>query len=225
MKPIARNRSLTQIATEELREAIVNGSLALGELLSENHLAEVLNISRTPVREALMQLRKEGLVKAGPKGSTVFTLSAKETKELSQYRFGLESFALKAAIENDCAGYIDALRRLIVKMSSAQQAGDIQKYLLFDSQFHASVFDFCDNQYLVEAYQLISAKISALRNYLLDVNDLTAQTLKDHKAIVKAVEQRDTELAISILDEHINSVNNYFSMSMLDITKPNSVTN
>src|SRR4029453_15916741 len=102
MKQLERPQSLTAMAVDAIRRAIVGGDLGLGEQLSEGVLARTLGISKTPVREALQQLRNEGLVRIIPQtGSFVFTMSAHEVLELCELRLALEEAALRFAIERN----------------------------------------------------------------------------------------------------------------------------
>ena len=92
MKPIERPESLTESAVKRLRHAIVSGDFELGQPLSERQLADTLEISKTPVREAMAQLRREGLVRILPqRGAFVFTLSQQEVVEICELREALEA--------------------------------------------------------------------------------------------------------------------------------------
>src|SRR5690606_32899272 len=99
VQPIERPESLTESVIKRLRAAIVSGDFALGQPLSERQLAELLEVSKTPVREALAQLRLEGLVRIQPqRGALVFTLSQREVVEICELRQALEASALRRAM-------------------------------------------------------------------------------------------------------------------------------
>ncbi|PPC73960.1 GntR family transcriptional regulator [Pokkaliibacter plantistimulans] len=219
MKQIERSKSLTEVATDELRRAIVNGSLELGQLLSENALAATLGISRTPVREALSQLRLEGLVKVTPKGSCVFTLSAAELRELCFFRFGLESLAVREAITHNPDKYAAEMAEVVSQMESKKKLEQIQDYLELDRRFHQLSFCHSDNRYLEEAFRMVEGKISAMRTHLAVLHDLTDKTLEDHHAILSAVRSRKAEKVIEILDEHINSIATFYESNIADIAE------
>ena len=96
MERISRPPSLAETVLDRLRADIVRGALGLGELLSERVLAEKLGVSKTPVREALAQLRQEGLVRIVPqRGAYVFSLSAPEVIAICEFRQTLEAAALR----------------------------------------------------------------------------------------------------------------------------------
>jgi biotin operon repressor len=95
LQPIERPESLTESTVKRIRQAIVSGDLGLGLPLSERQLADMLGVSKTPVREALAQLRREGLVRIVPqRGASVFTLSQQEVIDICGLRQGLTHFAL-----------------------------------------------------------------------------------------------------------------------------------
>ena len=96
---IARPKSLTELVGEELRARIVDGRLRLGAALSENALAAELGLSKTPVREALLQLKLERVVEVLPqRGTYVFRLAADQLAPISELRDVLEVAGLKAAM-------------------------------------------------------------------------------------------------------------------------------
>src|SRR3546814_16513573 len=111
----------------------------LGEALSENVLAAQLGISKTPVREALLQLKLEGLVDIQPqRGSFVFTMAPEEAAELCQYRVILESAALRDELGNDEAGLVPALEANVRKMAKAVAEDDMPAFSRFDTEYERS---------------------------------------------------------------------------------------
>src|SRR5262245_59707869 len=114
---IERPASLAAIALEQLRTAIIEGTLPIGSAISESQLAASLGISKTPVREALAQLRMEGLVTIVPQSGTfAFTLSAVEVIEICELRQTLEAAALHLAIERNRPHLVDGLAKVCAQM-------------------------------------------------------------------------------------------------------------
>lgn len=102
MKPLERPKSLTELVAESLRDWIVSGELELGARLSEARIAKDLDVSRTPVREAINRLEMEGLLTVEPqRGSSVFLLEPKELAKLCDARVCLETTALATAIREN----------------------------------------------------------------------------------------------------------------------------
>lgn len=206
------------MATERLRAAIVNGDLGLGEALSESALAELLGISKTPVREALAKLKIEGLVKIVPqKGTFVFTLSAREVEQICELRFALESAALRFAFQRNRGPLLLALRNIVEKMTCARQKRMDGAYLRHDSEFHEQLFKYCDNKYLEDAYNLIVGKVAALRTHLAVRPQHTQKSYAEHKDIVRAIERVNVEGALTILEKHIARAKRSYTKDIEDI--------
>ena len=202
--PIDQPKSLTELAVVRLREAIVEGDLALGERISEASLAAALGISKTPVREALARLQTEGLVTISPRrGTVVFMVSAAEVRAISELRLTLETTALSLAITRNGRSFVVDLGEVVDKMTAADARGDDRQYLRLDAAFHEQFFRHCDNGYLADAYRLIAAKIAALRTHLsirpLQIEDSFAE----HRAILEAAAEGSTKDAIRVLDHQI----------------------
>jgi DNA-binding GntR family transcriptional regulator len=212
MQPIKRAASLKESVVESLRKSIVTGELALGQALSERTLAEKLNVSKTPVREALAQLRVEGLVRAIPqRGAYVFTPNRVEVVEMCELRQALESAALKMAIERHPEEAEHELEVIVKRMETALADEDRPAYLLEDTLFHQALFATCGNSLLVRTYEMHVGKISALRTHLAQRPGHTALSFAEHKAILQAVRQRDVGHALSTLDTHIGRTRSSYS--------------
>src|SRR3712207_4660712 len=167
MRPIERPRSLTETVLDRLRADIVSGDLALGLPLSERVLALKLGVSKTHVREALAQLRREGLVHIYPqRGAAVFTLSAREVVEICEFRQSLEAAALKLAVERHLKDLAADLHLIVADMGRARSQNDTKAYLSEDTRFHQAFFRHCGNRYLIDTYALHVGKIAALRTHL-----------------------------------------------------------
>ena len=223
MKQLKRSKSLTEMALEGLREAIVSGQFKLGEPLSEIQLASSMGISKTPVREALAQLRIEGLVKIVPQSGTfVFTLSSREVVKMCELRSLLEMEALKLSFQLHQEEFIEALKVIVKKMAKAQKSGDTAEYLKLDTEFHEELFNHCDNQYIADAYSRIEGKIAALRTHLSSLPQHTQLSFEEHKEFVDALEQSNLEKAKQILDKHIGRSKETYAENIEDISVANS---
>ncbi len=205
IKQIARPKSLTEIAVEYIRDAIAKGDLGLGHPISESVLASSLGISKTPVREALAQLKIEGLVKIFPqKGTFVFTMSEKEVIEICEFRYTLESAALKLAIKRSRQAYLKELKGVETRMSIARREKRVVQYLDLDADFHLLFFKYCGNQYMVEAYRMIVARVAAVRTHLAALPRHTEKSYNEHKKMIKSIEENRLDETLKILDEHIS---------------------
>ena len=220
MKQIQRPQSLTAMAVDSLRRAIVSGDLGLGEQLSEGALSRMLGISKTPVREALQQLRSEGLVRIIPQtGSFVFTMSAHEVSELCELRLTLEEAALRFAIERNREPFLRALKRIVAEMERAQARSDTRAYLGLDTEYHAQFFEFCGNSYMADAYNLIVGKVAALRTHLAARPSHTKKSMVEHLAIAEAIETGKDESVRDILHRHIGRTKKSYTENIDDIAQ------
>lgn len=205
-------------AVKRLRDAIVSGDFELGQPLSERQLAERLEISKTPVREALAQLRREGLVRILPqRGASVFTLSQQEVVEICELRQALEATALKAAMERDPRRFAEALAAIVQRMAKARARRDLKAYLNEDTAFHLSFFAHCGNRLMAQNYDLFVGKIAALRTHLAHKPQHTELSFREHEIMHDAVARGDSAAALAVLDVHIARTKETYSEEVTDI--------
>ena len=218
MKPIERPRSITGEVAGRIREAIISGDLALDEDLSERQLAEKLGVSKTPVREALAQLRLEGLVRASPpRGVSVFTLSAEEIREMCEMRQALEVAAMRLAMERNPESLIAALGEVIDRMTAALANGDVKAYLAADTLFHLRFLENCGNSHLLETYKMHVGKIAALRTHLAQKPQHTDMSYREHRLMLEKLAAGDVAGSLAILDQHIDRTKKTYSSTIEDV--------
>jgi len=204
-RQIRRPKSLTEIPTAQIREEIINGELALGEMLSESGMAGSLGISKTPVREALVRLESEGLVTIVPqKGTFVFTVTGKELADMCTVRSALETTALKVSYQHTRSELAAGLLSIIAQMTSALASKDIATYLKLDTQYHRELFEHSDNSYLLGAYRIIDAKMAALRTRLGSDPVHVEKSYRQHVEIAEAIGKSRLQVALKVLGGHIS---------------------
>lgn len=219
MTTFERPPSLTSVVTDHIRSKIVRGDVPLGAAISERGISAELKVSKTPVREALAQLRNEGLVTIVPQsGARVFTLSAREVREICAFRKVLESAALELSMTAAPAQLLGDLEPIEARMGTALAAGDVRGYLGLDTDFHLAFFTHCGNSYLQSAYALYSGKIAALRTHLAQKPQHTQKSMDEHKAIVSAVRARDMGALARILGAHIGRTQETYEIGIEDIS-------
>jgi DNA-binding GntR family transcriptional regulator len=199
-----RPKSLSDLAVERIRAAIVEGQLGFGEQLSEAALALNLGISKTPVREALLRLKLDGLVDIQPqRGTFVFTLAPEEVRELTTFRQVIEGEALALAMRRDLRGLVQALKENLARMP--KRGSDPRRVHALDTEFHQVIVEGSGNRHLVAAYALVGHRVEALR-YRLPVNDEQVEHCQqNHRRIVARIATGDMRRAQAILREHILS--------------------
>ena len=201
-----RPKSLVQIAQDAIRRGIIQKELKLGQPLKEAALARPLQISNTPVREALSLLKAEGLVVSVPhKGYRVFTLNQEELVAFCELRFTLEAQALRYGIERNPKELVQKLHGILLKMQKNQDESLREEYLNLDTLFHMSFFKACQNDFLLGHYQKINSMIETMRHYISISNEATQKSLENHMAIVNEIDQGRIPKAIELLEDHIVS--------------------
>lgn len=202
---ITRPKSLTEIVVHELRQRIVDGRLELGEAMSENALAAELGISKTPVREALLQLKLDRLVDVLPqRGTYVFRLAPDQVTMVSELREILEVAAIAVAIARNPGELGRKINAIYDSMREAHKAGDFALYRTLDGEFHQTIIDSCGNPYLSDAYAQVSFRVQALRSRLSREASLNRLSIRDHRDIARLIKARDVPALQSLLRIHIN---------------------
>lgn len=226
MAEIKRPKLLTETVLEHLRERIVSGDLELGALLSERQLAEDMNVSKTPVRESLVQLKNEGLVTILPqRGAYVFTLSAREVVEICEFRLAIESAALALAIQRNRAALAAEIAEIVERMGQARDRCDTREYLRLDSAFHAAFFTHCGNHYLKDSYDRYAGKIAALRTHLSVKPMHTRLSYEEHKALRDVLASGTGAEIGAILEAHIGRTREAYAETVEDIAAADAVKN
>lgn len=214
-RQLRRPKSLTAQAADEIRQRIVLGEIALGASLSENTLAAELGVSKTPVREALLQLQNEGLVSIQPqRGSFVFDLSASEIVQLGELRETLELAALRLAAKYDRRGLATDLATILDRMTKALDRNDAAAYRKLDADFHHAMFERSANKYLLAAYLGIAFRIQALRTRLSANPVLNRSSFKDHERLRKLVDTDRIEEAAVLLSSHVRDTTENYAASI-----------
>jgi DNA-binding GntR family transcriptional regulator len=195
--------SLTERVTERLRQAILEGEVELGDALSEDKLATILGVSRSPVREALAALEQQGLIDVRPqRGSFVFLPTSEDTQNLCEFRKMVETEALRLSIRHRKDETLAAMKVAAQTMQTALEAGHHLQASKADDEFHAALLENCGNPYLIEAYRLVSGKVAALRLHRSNIPTRNQANL-EHFAIIAMLEAGDIDAAAGELASHI----------------------
>lgn len=223
MTGFERPKLLTETVRDHLRDLIVRGDLKLGEAISERQLAERLSVSKTPVREALAQLRSEGLVQIFPqRGAFVFTLGGDEVADICDFRQPIETAAVKLAIARHPNDVLFEVSQIVGEMRQRLDEGDVKRYLDLDSRFHMTFFKYCGNSYFVETYRRYSGKIAALRTHLAVKPSHTRLSMQEHEAILDAIRNGSLEETVRILNQHIDRTRTTYTAEITDIAAADS---
>jgi len=212
---LQRPKSLKQLALEHLRNSIIDGTLKMGQTLSERGISDDLGVSKSPVREALAQLSDEGLVIIEPqKGARVFSLSESEVAQICDFRQVIEAASFELAIARNPVALASEMDNIVKDMTKAQKSGDIRGYLALDTEFHQAVFKHCGNDYLSASYSRYVGKIAALRTHLSSYPQHTELSFKEHQMLAAAVRKGDMTEVRKHLQDHIDRTRNTYSIAV-----------
>ncbi|MBP2662201.1 MAG: rspR 3 [Firmicutes bacterium] len=199
-------KPLREVVAETLREAIVNGTLNPGERLMEIQLAEELGVSRTPVREAIRKLELEGFVIMIPRrGTYVADLSIKDINEVFEIRTALDILAAGLAVERITEDELEQLERLLVEIGKLIEGDDIDKIVEVDSQFHDVLYKASRNDRLVGIINNLREQITRFRSISIQYPGRMKVSIEEHRQLVEAIADRNTELAQQIAREHMEN--------------------
>lgn len=207
-KSAIQSQSLAEIVAERLKAAILNRDVALGEALSEEKIATAMEVSRTPVREALALLQMQGLITILPRrGSFVFKPDLETLNALVEYRLNLELLAAAWATQRAPQALHAALSQALAAMEKARAEDDSLAYATADTQFHEAFFTCCGNPFLVSAYGIAAGRLAALRSHLSEQLGLHREkTLQEHQEIAEAARTGDVARLQSLLRQHIEAM-------------------
>ena len=218
MNPKSRG-SLTERVTERLRQAILDGEVELGDVLSEDKLATILGVSRSPVREAFAILEQQGLIDVRPqRGSFVFLPTPEDTQNLCEFRRMVETEALRQSMRRARDETLASMKKAANLMHEAAIINDGLGTARADDSFHATLIQNCGNPYLINAYTLVSGKVAALRSHRSNIPTRN-QANAEHFAIIEKLEQGDIDAAIDLLTSHILMMRERYKM---DVSAPRS---
>lgn len=198
---------LSDRTIEAIRSAIISGELAPGEPLRDRPLAEMLGVSRTPVREALHRLEATGLVEPrGRAGWVVSRFTERDVRELFQLRKLLEPVGLDELERNPDDDRIAAISSFFTEYQHPIEASQFPDYFSHDDAFHQAIVDCSDNGRITGFYGVLNAHINRGRFFLLGATaGRVEQTLDEHREIVHAVADRDFDRARDALLRHLST--------------------
>lgn len=199
-------KPLRDIVFEAIRGAIITGELKPGERLMEEHLAEAMGVSRTPVREALQRLELEGLVVIAPrKGAYVADMSLQDVIDVFQVQAALEGLAARLAAKRITGEEMDRLTALSDKMAEYIDTGDDRGIVDIDLQFHEVLFTASRNNRLSTITNQLNDKLYNLRVISLSSIERACEAMTEHKSILEALERRSSDDAYDMTVSHIGS--------------------
>lgn len=200
---LRRGNTLAYRVYEKVKDRILSGELQPGARLKDDELARTFGVSNTPVREAMGELEKDGLVETIPyRGRFVKKMSIEETREVYDVRMALEGLAVRLAAERITESQLAEMEEVVKKYEIAFEADDITAGLEADLALHDLIVQASGNRTLAQIVSHLANRIQVLRQ--VDEGKMRRkQSLEDHRAIVQAVKERDGAKAEVQVCRHI----------------------
>jgi DNA-binding GntR family transcriptional regulator len=206
VQPLDVTFSLKDRIYEALKETIAGMNIYEGTgepRLDERQLCEDLGVSRTPVREAIARLEQEGLVRIVPRrGVFVARKTKSEILEMITVWAALESMAARLITENATDKEIASLRTLFATVKDHTSRADIDEYSDLNISFHQAIIALSQCQLLATMTETLFIHMRAIRARTIGENDRAQRSIIDHMNIIKALEDRDADLAERLSREH-----------------------
>jgi len=204
VEPAAR-RGLADEVADRIRAAIFAGAYPPGAPLREVDLSGMLQVSRGPVREALIRLEREGLVTSRwHRGTTVRMLSAEDIAEIYSLRAALDRLAVATAVERAADADLAALDAVVDRMAAAVGGGATEELLAMDVEFHDLIFRAARHGRLEDAWRAIRSQVYLfLLTRAARSDDYRAIVVEEHRAIAQALRSRNTANAVALCEEHL----------------------
>jgi DNA-binding GntR family transcriptional regulator len=194
------------ITSEKLHELIKDGYFRPGESISEREIAEMLGVSRTPVREAFRRLEKDGLIVYQPmKGVTIKSFTVPEMIDLYRVREYIEGLATRLFTEKKREQSLEELQRNINQAEYAASIGDVKEQTIINGHFHQTIVDGTENMYLINIYRPLITQISLIRSTSLSYQDRSIINIGEHKDILAAIKAGDADKAEELSRVHVRN--------------------
>ncbi len=204
LRAITQPLPLAKLAYQALRDSILKGQLVPGELYNEMALAKELGISRTPVREALLELASQGLVTYLPrKGVMVKHYTRRDVEEIFELRKAIELTAIEKVATTSPLPDLSALEKSLESQRKAWKRRDSDGYIRFDRTFHLAFCEMIGNRRFVSILDNIRDLIHLMAVRALSKEGRAEEVLREHSRVIKAVKKGDANGAKKAMDYHL----------------------
>jgi DNA-binding GntR family transcriptional regulator len=203
--PIPRAALHEQVA-HRLRQMLVEGRIAPGAKLNERELSELLNVSRTPLREAIKMLAAEGLVELLPnRGAIAVSLTEADVLNTFEVMAGLEAQSGELAAERITPQELAEIQAMHFEMLAAYTRRDLSAYYTLNARIHNAINDAAKNPVLAQVYTQVNARLQALRFRSNQDGEKWSRAVKEHEKMIEALAAHDGAAMRDILLAHLRN--------------------
>jgi len=205
VKPITQPLPLAKMALQAIRDSILDGHLIPGEIYNETTLAKELGISRTPVREALLELSAQGLVTYLPrKGVMVNHFGGHDVEEIFELRKAIELATVEKVARNSGTYDLLAVEKALDNQKKAYKKKDPKTYLHFDRMFHVTLSKLTNNHRFVDIIENIRDLFQLIASQALTNENRWQEVIKEHEKILDAIKQGNVDQSRKAMNYHLD---------------------
>jgi len=198
--------SLHEQAATRLRQMLVEGAIAPGAKLNERELSELLQVSRTPLREAIKMLASEGLVELLPhRGAIAVALDEQAVRDTFEVMGGLEALSGELAAQRITDEELAEIRAMHYEMLAAYTRRDLSNYYRLNAQIHRAINAAAKNPVLGATYERMNARLQALRFRSNQDGEKWKNAMREHEQMVEALAARDAAGMRKVLGSHLQN--------------------
>ena len=202
-----QEHSLSNRVFQKIRDNILNGVYKEQDELRENTIGKELGVSRTPVREALRQLELEGLVTIVPnKGAYVTGITAKDVRDIYTVRSLLEGLCARWATEHITEEQLDELEEIVLLSEfhmKKEGHNNTEQIAILDGRFHAVLYEASNSRTLGHVLTDFHRYVQMARKSSIVSEERARKSIREHKQILRAIRDKDADLAEQLANEHI----------------------
>lgn len=198
-----KSTSLADQIFDRLEDDIIQGVYPRGEILTELKLVEQLNVSRTPIREALRRLEQERLIEETGKGSRVLGITEEDLWDIMTIREHIEGICAYYAAKNISDEGIKEMANLVDLQEFYYSKGDAERLQYVDDQFHNSICTYSGRHVINDTLSPLHRKTRRYRRISIGKLNRATYTTSEHKEIFLAIASRNAELAQELMTKHI----------------------
>ena len=197
--------SIADIVFEKIEDAILSGEFSRGDIITELKLCELLEVSRTPVREALTRLRQEGLIRESGKGAVVVGVDNNDIYDIYEVRMRIEGLAAAKCAEVITGEQLKKLGETLElqEFYTAKNQPDSIKKL--DSEFHEQIYSYCQSRTLESLLSELHRKVKRYRKTSVSKPERALEAVKEHREIFEAIAAHNASLAEELTAKHIKN--------------------
>lgn len=212
-----RPMDLTEWAYNSIKQAILNNTLTANSQINIDEMAAQLNISRTPVREALMQLQNKGLVRIIPHvGCFVCGITREEFCEVFELRAVIESYAARRAAETMTEEELQHWVEHVNQSEHAVRQGDLREFNVLETIIHDSLIVNLHNRRILDVMDMVADNIYRERMIAMGSIENIERSLEEHRLVVEAIMSCQPDAAAAAMEQHVRNVQHRIEKIVFD---------